>query len=257
MGENGAEIYAYLMEKFRELVELKGFKNKVVECNILGADFVELPSNEYALMRGKEFLVDCRVDHYHGEAFTDSPKPFKGKVIEVARMALGECGDRAIFFATLNAVLRAIGEIDRPIHCRKIDAERCGHHLAEYILNRFGRVKVAHIGFQPGHVKASKAVFDEVYVTDLNPENVGKVKFGIEILDGSMNEDVIRKVDVACITGSAIVNGTLFKLLEWCKGYGTKYILYGVTMKGAAKLLGYEVFCPFGQNEDVLPSSIR
>jgi uncharacterized protein (DUF4213/DUF364 family) len=114
---------------------------------------------------------------------------------------------------------------------------------------KFGKAKVAHIGYQPGHVKATSAKFNKVYVTDLNLENVGKVKFGFKILDGSKNVDVIKKVDVACITGSAIVNGTLFKLLNCCEKYGVKYILYGVTIKGAARILGYNVFCPLSCNE--------
>ncbi len=59
-----------------------------------------------------------------------------------------------------------------------------------------------------------------------------------------MNEKVIRKTNVAYITGSAIVNGTLFELLERCNKYGVEYIICGVTVKGAAKTLGLDVFCP-------------
>lgn len=247
-------MYNQLKEKFVELVSSSGLADKIAECNVLGANFVKLPSNEYALMKGKEFLVDCRFDHYHGEAFTDSPRLFRGRVIDVANMAMGHKGERCIFFATLNAVLRAINEIERTVHCRGVDAEECGNLLAKHILEKFGEVKVAHIGFQPGHARATSDVFDTVYITDLNHENIGKVKFGVKILDGSMNEEIISKADVACITGSAIVNGTLFKLLEWCEKHGVKHILYGVTIKGAAKILGYDVFCPLSQNERVLPT---
>jgi len=247
-------MYTRLKEKFVELVNSSGLADKIAECNVLGADFVKLPSNEYALMKGKEFLVDCRINHYHGEAFTDTPRLFRGRVIDVANMATGDKGERSIFFATLNAVLRAMNEIERTVHCRRVNAERCGNLLAKHILEKFGEVKVAHIGFQPGHVKATSTIFDTIYITDLNPENIGKVKFGVKIINGAMNEEIIRKVDVACITGSTIVNGTLFRLLEWCKRYGVKHVLYGVTIKGAAKILGYEVFCPLSHDESVLPS---
>jgi len=248
-------IYTQLKEKFVELVSSSDFIHKTVECNILGADFVRLPSTEYVLMRGKEFLIDCRIDCHHGQAFTDTPKPFRGKVIDVTNLNVeGNKGERGIFFATLNAVLHTLNEVEKTIHCIGKEAEECGKLLAKHILEKFGKVKVAHIGFQPGHVKATSQIFDTVYVTDLNPENIGKVKFGVRILDGLMNEDVIRRVDVACITGSTIVNGTLFRLLELCKRYGVKYILYGVTIKGAAKILGYNVFCPYSHDESVLPS---
>lgn len=248
-------MYTQLKEKFVELVSLSGFAEKTAECNILGANFVRLPSTEYALMRGKEFLVDCRINHHHGEAFTDSPRMFRGKVIHVANMAVGGDKDgRCVFFAALNAVLRAMNKIEKTIHCRGKDAEECGNLLAKHIFEKFGEVRVAHIGYQPGHVKATSAVFNTVYVTDLNHENIGKAKFGVKIFDGSMNEEVIRKVDVACITGSAIVNGTLFRVLEWCDRYGVRCILYGVTIKGAAKILGYNTFCPLSYDESVLPS---
>jgi len=78
--------------------------------------------------------------------------------------------------------MRKLGLIERTVHCRGADAERCGYLLAEEILTKFGKAKVAHIGYQPGHVEATSAKFNKVYVTDLNPENVGKVKFGLKSL---------------------------------------------------------------------------
>ena len=105
-------------------------------------------------------------------------------------------------------------------------------------------------------VKAVSDLFDTVFVTDLNHENIGQLKFGNTIVDGALNEKIIQQVDVACITGSSIVNGALFQLLEWCKKYGVHPVLYGVTVKGAANLLGFEVFCPFCRNETVLPMEI-
>jgi len=242
-------MYVQLKDKFLELINAAHLADERVECSVLGPDFVELPSNEYALMKGKEVIVDCRIKGFHGQAFTDTPKSFNGRMADVVEFALGDSGEKAIFFATLNAVMRKLGLIERTVHCKGVDAEKCGYLLAEEILTKYGKVKLAHIGYQPGHVKATSAMFDTVYVTDLNPENIGKVKFGLKILDGSMNEDIIKKVDVACITGSAIVNGTLFKLLELCEKYGVKYILYGVTIKGAAKIFGYDVFCPLSRDE--------
>lgn len=252
MGElsnRSMDMYNVLKEKFVELVNSSCLANENVECTVLTADFAKLPSKEYALMRGKEVIVDCRINNIHGQAFTDTPKRFNGRIMDVAHTVLGDAGERSIFFATLNAVMRKLGLIDRTVHCRGDDPEKCGDLLAKEILKNFGKVKLAHIGYQPGHVKATSKVFETIYVTDLNPENIGKTKFGLKIFNGSLNEDIIRKAEVACITGSAIVNGTLFEILEYCKKYGVKQVLYGVTVKGAAKILGYNVFCPLSRDE--------
>ncbi|MHC1628726.1 MAG: Rossmann-like domain-containing protein [Candidatus Nezhaarchaeales archaeon] len=64
------------------------------------------------------------------------------------------------------------------------------------------------------------------------------------MLSGDENPRVIEWADVVCITGSAIVNGTLFDLLKLCKKKGVHVIVYGVTVKGAAKIMGLPVFCP-------------
>ena len=249
-------MYARLKKKFLDIVASSGFADKKVVCRVLGADFVQLPSCEYTLMRGKEFLVDCRIEHFHGEAFSDNPRYFNGRVLDVAEMTLGDTGEKSVFFATLNALMRATGAIEGTIHCSGLDAETCGDRLAKYILKKFGKIRIAHIGYQPGHVKAISDLFDTVFVTDLNHENIGKLKFGNTIVDGALNEEIIKQVDVAYITGSSIVNGALFQLLAWCKKYGVHPVLYGVTVKGAANLLGFEVFCPFCRNETVLPMEI-
>ncbi len=238
-------LYDLFRGKLKRLQDHTVLRGKTVRCTVLGSDHVKLPSEEYALMKGKDFIVNCNIDGYYGEAFTDEPRPFTGDLSDVVGMVIENSGDRAIFFAALNAAMCAAGEIDHTIHCRGSDAEKCGILLADFIRRDFGKVRVAHIGYQPGHIKATSKVFDEVYATDLNPQNIGKNKFGVEILDGSMNEQVIERVDVACVTGSALVNDTLFDVLKHCEGNGTSYIVYGVTVKGAAKLLGCDVFCPF------------
>lgn len=238
----------FFRDKLCELIKSLKLNDEVVECEVLGADRIRLPSQEYALMKGKEVIVSCKLRSWFGQAFTDEPKPFKGKLSDVAELPLTSSGNRAIFFAVLNMLMQASGEIEGVVHCRGEDADRCGEMLAKHIKDRFGDVKVLHIGFQPSHVKALTSTFKNVFVTDLNPDNVGNIKFGLKILDGSINEDLIDDVDVVYITGSTIVNGTLFPLLEKCKKLNKQHILYGITAKGAAKLLGCEVFCPYGRN---------
>ncbi|MDI6643124.1 MAG: DUF364 domain-containing protein, partial [Candidatus Hodarchaeaceae archaeon] len=178
------------------------------------------------------------------DAFTDEPKTFRGKLKDVHEQLFGDKGDKAVYFATLNAVLSHVGLVDGAVHCKGDEPRKCGERLAAYILENFGKVRVAHIGYQPGHVEACSKCFRS-YVTDLNHENIGKVRFGRKIQNGSENREVIKKADVACITGSAIVNGSLPELIRWCKLYRTEPVIYGVTASAAAKILGFRHFCPY------------
>ena len=126
MSTKDHNLYDVFRDKLKGLVNHARLKGKKVRCTVLGSNHVELPSKEYALMKGKDFIVNCTIDGYYGEAFTDEPRSFTGKMSDVAGMALENSGDRAIFFATLNAAMSATGEIDHTIHCRGSDAERCG-----------------------------------------------------------------------------------------------------------------------------------
>ncbi|MEW6221921.1 MAG: DUF364 domain-containing protein [Candidatus Hadarchaeota archaeon] len=206
-----------------------------------------MPSEEYALARGNEVILRCEFKGCYGDAFTDEPKPFVGKLSDVENMPLESSTDRAVYFATLNAVFSYLGLRDS-VHCKKEKPEACGKQLVKYIADNFGeKVVVAHIGYQPGQVEACTKLFKN-YVTDLNPKNIGKRKFGCKILGGNKNKEVIEKADVASITGSTIVNGSLPQLLEWCNLYRTEPIVYGVTISAAAKILKLRHYCPYARS---------
>jgi len=243
--EDVSGTYELLRDRFLELMNSLRLGGESVDCEVFGADWARLPSIEYVLMRGKEVILHCEIGSWYGQAFTDAPRPFAGTVADVAALPLDGSDNRAVFFAVLNALMHASGRIDRTIHCRGNDAERCGEKLADEIMKRFGRVKVLHIGFQPGHVRALAHTFPDLLVTDLNPENVGKVRCGVRILDGLSNEKYIEEADVVYVTGSAIVNGTLFPIIEHCNELGRQCVVYGTTVIGAAEILGYELFCPY------------
>lgn len=254
-------LYEKIDREFNEIADAHGLWDEEVACELLvrgvprgplpgakaGTGYLELPSKEYALARGREVLLRARFRSSYGDAFTDEPKTFKGKLSDLRGAILGDKPERAIFLATLNAVFSSLGLIEGSVHCRGRDPERCGAKLVDYILQNFGRdVVVAHIGYQPGHVEACSRWF-EGQVTDLDPENIGKVRFGRVIRSGSENEEVIRSSDVACITGSALVNGSLSQLLEWCERYGTEPIVYGVTASSAARILKLRHYCPYAR----------
>jgi len=259
-------MYKKIQNEFRKIVETHGLQEEEISCKIIARGFTSLPppqlqrpkdiveqhfkmpSKEYALTRGKEVIVRCEFKKSYGDAFTDKPKAWSGKLKKIHNLILGDKSDRAVYFAVLNTTLARLGFVEKAVHCKEDDPKRCGEELASYILRNFGNVRIAHIGYQPGHIETCAKYFEN-YVTDLNPENIGKVKFGREILSGNDNEEVIKKADVACITGSTIVGGDLPALLRWCEKYDTTPIIYGVTVVGAAKLLNLPHFCPFARSK--------
>ena len=263
MMDSRREFYGKINEEFKRTADAHQLWGKEVACEIVAKGFVrkpprgpkakteqyfKMPSEEYALTKGKEVLLRCKFNDSYGDAFTDEPKIFRGKLSDVGGAIFGKASERAVYFATLNAMFGSLGRINGGVHCKEKDPERCGMRLADYIVQNFGKnAVVTHIGYQPGHVAACSNF--KGYVTDLNLENIGKIKFGKKILSGGKNEDVIRKSDVASITGSTIVNGSLFQLLEWCKIHGTEPIVYGVTVSVAAKILKLRHCCPYARSE--------
>ncbi|RLI29571.1 MAG: hypothetical protein DRO46_02240 [Candidatus Hecatellales archaeon] len=241
----GLKLDTFFREAFLKRLEKLGFEEEEAKFMVLGSGFARLTSPEYALMKGKEFLEHCEIRGGCGQAFTDEPQECVLKLEEVGLLNLDKPANRALFFSALNALMSLQGEIEGAVHCVKAEADRCGELMAEEILRNYGNVKVVHVGYQPGHIKALTRRLSRVYVTDMNPENIGKERFGVKIFDASHNERLIQEADLALITGSSLINGTLFQLLEYCEKHGTPYLIYGVSAIGAAKLAGLKVFCPF------------
>jgi Domain of unknown function (DUF364). len=236
--------------KIDMIKELKGISEEDVEVRWLKpVEAIGSADKEFVLAKGKEFLVEAHVLGGVGQAFTDVPSNTRGKVKDLLRGIFGGSRERAIAIATFNAVLNLMGILENPIHCKDEEPIECGKILAPKILDEFGKdAKIVHIGYQPGHVRATTETFEHVWITDLDEENIGKIKFGRKVLDGrTENEGAIRDADVALITGSTLVNGTVWNLLSWVKEYNTKAILYGVTIKGFCELFGDECFCPISR----------
>jgi len=81
----------------------------------------------------------------------------------------------------------------------------------------------------------------EIRVTDMDQTNIGAEKFGITIYSPERAREHLEWCDTAVVTGSTIVNNTIdrFRISK-------PVIYYGITISGAAKLLGLNHFCYFG-----------
>jgi len=73
-------------------------------------------------------------------------------------------------------------------------------------------------------------------------ENIGLEKFGVVVLDGSRYaEEVLEWCDIALVTGTTVVKGTIEPILDSAR---EKSVFYGISIAGVAQLLGLERFCP-------------
>jgi len=194
-------------------------------------------ADDFPLQRGKERLMQAEFRGTFGQAFTDRYGDFEGTVGEIFEMPLNNNYRRAIFVASLNALLRHSGHIDRTIHCRDKEPALCAARLRDHITSRYGRVNIAQVGFQPRMVETLGAVFD-LRVIDLDPDNIGFTRFNIIVEGPDATEDLIRWADLLVVTGTTVVNATIDHFM------GNKPIIfYGTTIAGPAYLMGWERFC--------------
>ena len=195
---------------------------------------------DYPLVAGVERLMQAEFRGALGQAYTDMYGDFSGRLSEIVAMDLKNNFRRAIFISSLNAVMKHLGLITKTVHCKDDQPRECSQELVRYIEKNYGQPKVAMVGFQPRMVEALAKKF-ELRVSDMDRDNIGKEKFGVKIYDPSHAAENLDWCDIALVTGSTIVNDTIdqFRISK-------PVVFYGVTISGAAKLLGLNHFCPFG-----------
>jgi hypothetical protein len=200
---------------------------------------------DYALLEGKEVMIEARFRGSFGQAFTNQPHDFSGLLKDVLNLGLKN-HDRAIFVATLNTVTAHLGMVTGVRHCRDKEPEECATQIAKYILTNYGRVKIGMVGYQPAILENLATTFgaDNVRCTDLNPKNISSQKFGVEIRDGSsQNTELARWGDLLLVTSSTITNNTFDAIRAEADSQGKRLINFGVTGAGVSALLGLERVC--------------
>ena len=131
-----------------------------------------------------------------------------------------------------NAVLRHLEMIEGSVHCKDKGPAECGLDLLEF-LEGYRGARIALVGFQPVHARRCSER-GELKILDLDVENVGREKFGVVVLDGVKDtEEVLRWCDLALVTGTTVVNGTLEAILEVA---GAKAVFYGISIAGVAQI---------------------
>ena len=163
---------------------------------------------------------------------------------------LSNVAKRAVFVAAMNATLLSLGIASGTVHCIDEEPTRCGLETAVQLEARFGHKRFGMVGLQPAILKGLVERFgaEAVLVCDLNPDNIGSDRYGVQIWDGEADlQRLVESCDVGLVTGSTIVNGTINEILRSLEDADKPAIFFGNTISGAAALLGLDRVCPFGR----------
>lgn len=184
-------------------------------------------------------MIEATFRGSKGHAFTDMPGKFEGNIRDVIALPLATNFERAIFIASLNAVMRELGLISGTVHCKDKEPAQCARELVDYVKERFGNPRISFVGFQPAMIERLSGQF-EMRVLDLDDDNIGQKKFGLTIEGPEKTEEVLEWGDIILATGSTSVNATINHFL------GRKpVIFFGVTAAAVTKICGFERFCRY------------
>jgi hypothetical protein len=238
-------IYDQIKEAFSRICQKHQLMDRPVQVTARALSVEEAigdpEADDYPLQQGRERLMQADFLGSSGQAFTDRYGNYQGLLRDIIDMPLTNNYRRAIFVATLNAVLRHLNLTDRTIHCHDKEPGECATELADYIAQEYGPVKITQIGFQPAMVEALGRNFS-LRVLDLDPDNIGREKRGVRIEGPDTAAAAIAWADLLLVTGTTIVNGTIEPFLT-----GKPVLFYGTTIAGAADLMGWRRFCARGK----------
>lgn len=239
------QIFKVLREGLREVMK----QNNLTEAQICITSKALSPEEaigitqrkDFPILVGKEIMLQASFREGQGQSFTDSPAVFYGSLDEILGMDIvNDVHARGLFIATLNAVMKQVGLVENTIHCKNKEPELCAQKFVTYIRTNYGNPKIALIGYQPALLEHLSKEFN-LRVLDLNPDNVGKLKYGIVVEDGlkDFEQVVVKWADLVLCTGSTICNGSIVNFLNLDK----EVLFFGTTLAGAAQMLGLKREC--------------
>jgi hypothetical protein len=237
-------VFGDVVERFHACCTQHGLLNQ--EVRITGRVLTEQEAigdpeaDDFPLQTGRERLMEADFFGAKGQAFTDRFGDFMGRLEELFSMTPDNNFRRAVFVASLNAVLRHLGKIDRTIHCKNKEPGQCAAELVSYIQHRFGKIKITQIGFQPRMVEMLSEAFD-YRILDMDPDNIGTRKGNAVIEGPDATADAVERAGLLLVTGTTLVNNSIGDFL-----IGKPVLFYGTTIAGAAHLMNWERFCAKG-----------
>ena len=235
------DVYPELRKRFFALCESHQLPSETVRVKARVLSSEEAIGNpeedDFPLQKGKERLMQAELGNGTGQAFTDRYGDFSGKLYDIIEMPLKNNFRRAVFVATLNAVLRHLNKVQGTIHCRDKEPSICATELARFIKDRYGQPKITQVGFQPRMVEHLSAAF-EYRILDMDQDNIGTRKFDALVEGPEATARAVAWADLLLVTGTTLVNGTIHDFLSH-----KQVLFYGTTVAGVAHLMNLDLFC--------------
>ena len=238
------ELFTVLREKFLEIV-------KANKCDLSGItisakalspeEAIGITKRKgYPILDGAEIMLKAEYKGCIGQAFTSNPAEYSGSLDDIINGdIIGDLHARALFIASMNAVMKYLGLIGCTIHCRNDGPELCADEFIPYLKETYGNPKILQVGYQPALFQQLAENF-EMRILDLNPVNVGKEIYGVTVEHGiNDKEDAMEWADLILCTGSTLANGSIVDFID----IGKEVVFYGTTVAGAAEILGLKRAC--------------
>jgi hypothetical protein len=239
-------VYDTLKKYFFDLIQthgLEGEEIRVMTRPLTAEEAIGTPEDDdYPLLKGRERLMEAIFRGAKGHAYTDLFGDYEAGIEEIANIELVNNFKRAVFIASLNAVMRYLGLAEGTIHCRDEEPVECARELNGYLRETFGILeRVALVGLQPRLLEALAREY-QVRAVDLDPENIGEVRKGVRIESPGDIKEIIAWSELVLVTGTTVVNGTIEQFLNRER----PVVFYGVTIAGPARVLKLNRFCVKG-----------
>lgn len=236
------DVYPQLKKRVFSLWKSQGLLSERIQVRARALSTSEAignpEHNDFPIQKRKEKLIQADFMGAAGQAFTDMYADYEGTLQQVLDLPLENNHQRAVFVASINAVMRYLGHIEGSIHCRDKEPVYCGKSLVPYLEDRYNVDKITLIGFQPRMLENLTKAY-QLRILDMDPDNVGTQKFGVDIEGAEHAKEAVQWGDLLLVTGTTLANGTIVPLI------GEKpMVFYGTTIAGAAHLMGWERFCP-------------
>ncbi len=239
------EILTHVLEAFREVMTPHfrlDERVSVIARPLTAEEAIGHPEHDdYPLLKGKERMMEAHFRGTPGQAYTDQVGNFEGTLGDVLALSLDSNYRRAVLVATINAVLRHLGVIEKSCHCKDEDPVICAPKLPG-VLAAFGPQRVGMIGHQPRLLEVVSKRF-QVRICDRDPDQVSRQKSGVTVEPPEAWPDIVSWCDLILATGTTLVNDTIDHFVVSDK----PTVFYGITISGAAKLLDLNHFCPLGR----------
>lgn len=236
------ELYDQLIMKFSEL---PGIANLWDETVVITAD----KEPEPALMpwnyipfkdRRPEYRVTADFRGTKGEAYTENPSGFRGSLKEAIMLPPSDGGIDARCLAAVNAVMNHMGLCAGTFPAEFDERRLYTEALFRHMVDNYGRSNIILVGYDGYFVKKFVGAEIDFWTMDRDPDNISQDRFKhIVVNDGKYNREACFAWGrLFIITGSSLTNGTIVQYLD----KGKDLLFYGITIAGAATLLGLPWF---------------